>query len=76
MRRFKLVVLTKEVSKQPGIKAAVWLLRSTHMKSILMKRSTLQKEKYKMYGSKNKGAPGSETKLHPVFKEINRLREP
>jgi hypothetical protein len=28
-----------------------------------------------MYGSKNKGAPGSRVELNPVFKEINRLRE-
>lgn len=32
-----------------------------------------EKGKYKMYG--NKGAPGSEMKLNPMFKEINKLRE-
>jgi hypothetical protein len=40
-----------------------------------MKRSKLRKEKYKTYGSKNKGAPGSKIELNPMFKEINRLRE-
>ena len=43
------------------------------MKSILIKGSHLHKEKYKMYGSKNKGAPGSRIELNPMFKEINRL---
>jgi hypothetical protein len=33
------------------------------MKSILMKRSYLRKEKYKIYGSSIKGAPGSEMEL-------------
>ena len=27
----------------------------------------LKKEKYKIYGSSNKGAPGSEMELNPVF---------
>jgi hypothetical protein len=40
-----------------------------------MKRSNLRKEKYKMYGSNNKGAPGNEMELNPIFKERNRLRE-
>ena len=39
-----------------------------------MKQSKLSKEKYKMYGSRIKGAPGSRMKLNPVFKEINRLK--
>jgi hypothetical protein len=41
----------------------------------LNKCSKLRKEKYKVYGSSIKGAPGSEMKLNPVFKEINRLRK-
>jgi hypothetical protein len=40
-KRFSLVALTKEVSKQPGTNSVVWLLQPTRMKSILMKRSTL-----------------------------------
>jgi hypothetical protein len=38
-----------------------------------MKRSTLNKEKYKMYDSRRKGAPESGMELNPVLKEINRL---
>jgi hypothetical protein len=45
------------------------------MKNILKKQSRLRKEKYKMCGSSNKRAPGSEMELNPVFKEVNRLRE-
>jgi hypothetical protein len=45
------------------------------MKYTLIKYSKLRKEKYKMYGSSNKGEPGSEMELNPVFKEINRLVE-
>jgi hypothetical protein len=40
------------------------------MKSALMKRSKLRKEKYKMCGSSNKGAPGSEMKINSMLKEI------
>jgi hypothetical protein len=40
------------------------------MKSILNKHSKLRKEKYKMYGSNIKGAPGSEMELNPVFQDI------
>ena len=45
------------------------------LKSILMKMSKLKKEKYKLYSSKNKGAPGSKIELNPTFKDRNRLRE-
>ena len=40
-----------------------------------MKCSELKKKKNRMYGSSNKGAPGSEMELNLVFKEINLLRE-
>jgi hypothetical protein len=40
-----------------------------------MKMSELRKEKYKMYGSKIKGAPRSRKQLNPTFKKINRLQE-
>ena len=39
-----------------------------------MKYSRLRKEKYKTYGSKSKGAPGSGLKLNPVFKDINGIK--
>jgi hypothetical protein len=45
------------------------------MKNILVKCHKLRKEKYKIYGSNNKGAPVRELELSPVFKEINRLRK-
>jgi hypothetical protein len=45
------------------------------MKNVFIKRNKLRKEKYKMYGSSIKGAPGCGMKLNPVFKEINRLRD-
>ena len=44
VKRFRLIALTKEVSKQPGINSVVWLLKFTLMKSILMKRIKLRKE--------------------------------
>lgn len=31
-------------------------------------------EKYKIYGSKIKGIPGSGMELNPVFKEIHKLK--
>ena len=49
MKRFRLIALKKEVSKQPGINSVVWLLKFTLMKNILMKRNKFRKEKYKKY---------------------------
>ena len=48
VKRFRLIALKKEVSKQPGINSVVWLLKFTLMKSILMKRSKMGKEKCKI----------------------------
>ena len=72
VKKFILIALTKEVSRKPNRDFVLWL---SLMKNILMRHSRLKKEKYKMYGSSNKRAPGSEMELNPVFKEINRLRE-
>ena len=47
VKRFRLIALTKEVSKQPGINSVVWLLKFTLMKNILMKRSKLRKDNIK-----------------------------
>jgi hypothetical protein len=67
VKRFRLIALKKEVSKQPGINSVVWLLKFTHMKSILMKRSKLGKEKYKIHGSGIKGTSGRKMELNPRF---------
>ena len=40
VKRFRLIALTKEVSKQPGINSVVWL-KFTLMNSVLMKRRKL-----------------------------------
>ena len=45
------------------------------MKSVLIKPIKLRKEKYIIYSSCNKKAPGSEMELNLLFKEINRLRK-
>jgi hypothetical protein len=71
VKRFRLVVLTKKVSKQPGINYSMLLLKFTVTKNVLMKRSKLRKEKYKIYS--NKGAPAHEMELNPMLKYINRL---
>ena len=65
IKRFILIALTK-VSKQPGVKSVVWLLKLRLMKNILMKRSKLRKEKYKIYGLSIKGAVGSRMELDPM----------
>ena len=46
----------------------------TLMNSVLMKRSKLNKEKYKLYRLSRKEVPKSGMELSPAFKEINRLR--
>jgi hypothetical protein len=45
MKRFILIALKKEVSKQPGINSVVLLLKIILMKNILMKRSKAEKGK-------------------------------
>lgn len=72
VKRFRLVALKEEVSKLPSMNCLLWF---TLMKKLLIRHNKLRKEKYKMYGSSNKGAPGSRMEVNPVFQEIHRLRE-
>lgn len=44
------------------------------MKSILVKLSRLKKEKYEVYGSRNKESPGNVMELNSLFKEIRGLK--
>jgi hypothetical protein len=66
-KKLRLIALTKDVSETPILDFVLWL---SLMKSNSNKCSKLKREKYKIYGSSIKGAPGSEMKLNPVFKEI------
>ena len=70
MKVFTLIALEKEVSKQAGVNSIVWLLTFTFMKSILMKRSKLRKEKYRVYGSSIKRTAEREMELNPMFIDI------
>ena len=56
--------LTKEVSKNSNRDFVLWL---SLMKSILNKHSKLRKEKYKIYDTSIKAAPGSKLELNPTF---------
>ena len=67
VKRFRLITLKKEVSKEPSINSFVWLLTFILMKSILMKMSKLRKGKYKIYSSSIKQVPGSRMELGPMF---------
>jgi hypothetical protein len=55
VKRFILTALKKEISKKPSRNFVFWL---SLMKSILNKHSKLRKDKYKIYRSSIKGAPG------------------
>ena len=66
VKRFKLITLTKEISKQPSLDA----ISRSPLRNMLIKHSKLRKEKYKIHGSKIKGTPGREIRLNPVFKDI------
>jgi hypothetical protein len=68
VKRCLLISLTKEKTSRDFV---LWF---SLVKTVLMKRSKLRKEKYKMYDSCYKGVPASKMELNPVFKEINRLR--
>lgn len=69
VKRCRLIALTKEISRQFSLDSVLCL---TDKKSLLIKRSKLRKEKYKVYGSKIKRAPGNGMKLNPVFRKLNR----
>ena len=64
VKRFRLLALTKEISKKPNRDFVLWF---SLMKSSLMKSGKLRKRKYKIYGSCNKGATGSRMEMNPVF---------
>jgi hypothetical protein len=49
VKRFILIILTKEVSKKPNGDFVLWL----SLKNILNKPRKLRSEKYKIYGSKS-----------------------
>lgn len=67
MKRFRLIALKKEISKQPGIKIVVWLLKITYKEHFNEKKQDERKEKYKINNSNIKGAPGSRMELNPMF---------
>jgi len=67
VKRLRLIKLTKEASETPIIDFVLWL---SLMKSILMRKGKLKKEKYKIYGLSIKGTPGSKMELNPVFNDI------
>jgi hypothetical protein len=62
--RLRLIESTKEVSETPIIDCFLCL---GLMEIILNKHSKLRKEKYKIYGSSIKGAPGSDMEPNLVF---------
>ena len=64
VKRLRLIALTKEVSEVPIRDVVLWL---NLMQSVLDKYNKLRKEKYKIYGSSIKGAPGSKMELNPIF---------
>jgi hypothetical protein len=64
IKRFILVAVTKEVAKKSS---GNFFLCLSLMKSVLIKRSKLRKEKYKIRSSSIKGAPGSEMEPNPMF---------
>jgi hypothetical protein len=51
VKRFILIALTKEISRESSRDFVLWF---SLMKNILMKRRKLRKENYKMYSSSNK----------------------
>jgi hypothetical protein len=65
--RFRLIALTKVVTKPQSLDSALWF---TPMRNILVKHSKLRKENFKMYSSSIKRASESAMELNPVFKDI------
>lgn len=65
----KIKILTALIRSQK--KSSIdFVLQITLAKNIFIRQSKLRKEKYKMYGSENRGALGSGMKLNPMFKDI------
>ena len=66
VKRFKLLTLTKEISKQPSLDS----ISGSPLRNILIKHSKLRKEKHKIHGLMIKQTPGSEIEVNHVFKDI------
>jgi hypothetical protein len=64
VKRLRLIVLTKDVSKNLSRDFVFWL---SLMKSSLKKHNKLRKEKYQIYALSLNGVPGSEIEQNPVF---------
>ena len=71
LKRFRLIALTKEVSKIPSIDFVPWL---SLMKNVLNKHSKLRTEKYKMHYSSIKGAPAGQWWCTPLIPALGRQR--
>ena len=70
VKEFRLIALTKEVSRKLSIDFGLWFIL---MRSMLIKHSKLRKKKYKMYGSKghqnikwNQGSSDLKAGSHPA----------
>ena len=74
VKSFRLILVTKEISKQPSIDPVVWCLVLTVMK-INNENQQAEQGKYKMHNLRRMGAEKSGMVLSPVFKERNRLRK-
>jgi len=69
VKRFRLIPLIKEASKQFGINSCVVTKVHSHEEHFNEKEQAKER-KSKIYGSSIKGAPGSEMALSPVFNGI------
>jgi hypothetical protein len=64
------MVLAEEISTQPSVDSVMWL------SVVTMKRSKVDKRKYKVSGLRRKGPPGNVMEPSPVSKEIKFNEKP
>ena len=72
MKRFGLILLAEEISKQPGIDSVVWLLVLTQME-VYNEKEQAEKIKIQTVQIEN-GVPRSGTEQNPVFKNLKGLK--
>ena len=65
-KRFILIALAKEVSKNRKREVVFWI---SSLSSVLNRHSKIRREKYKIYGLSIKGAPTSKMEMNPVYKD-------
>ena len=73
VKKYRLVILPKEVAKKPGIN---FVLQFTLVRTIWQSMASLKRKIYKMYASKSKRASESGMELNPLSRDFGTVAHP